>query len=103
MMRSFIILLLLIVVFLAGMLIGIEREESIRSNHISPELNEVEQIDQIVHWEAYEEQSIIEEQMLNIEGPEHTTQKLATFLESGVKGFYEIIVDVLFELSSLFI
>lgn|SRR5690625_1389853 len=103
MMRSFIVLLLLIVVFLVGMLIGIEREGGMHANNNLLESSEIEQVDKSTNWEAYEEQFILEEEMLEVEASEHTTQKVAAFLEAGVKGFYEIIVEVLFEISSFFI
>lgn len=103
MMRSFIVLLLLIVVFLTGMLIGIEREGGIHANQISPEVNVAEQTGQLTHWEAYDEVSTIEKQLLDMEGPEQTTQKVAAFLEAGVKGFYEVVVEILFQISSFFV
>lgn len=104
MMRSFIVLLLLIVVFLAGVLIGMERNEGgMYVNNNSSEINEVEQTDKVIHWEEDEELLMLEKQMLEMESPEQTTQKVATFLEAGVKGFYEVIVEALFQISSLFI
>jgi len=40
--------------------------------------------------------------MIYNDGQIHTTQKVASFLEKGVKGFYEIVVEVLYQISSLF-
>lgn len=102
-MRSFIVLLLLIVVFLTGMLIGMERKEDIFANHLLPKVNHMEQPENITESEVYEEPLLIEEQMIDFDVPAQTTQKMATFLEAGVKGFYEIVVEVLFQISSLFI
>lgn len=104
MVRSLILLLLLVGVFLSGILIGIDREESIYANHISPEANVVMPIEHIEYWEVHEEeQFLIEEQGLNTEDPEQATQKVAAFLEAGVKGFYEVIVEILFQIASLFV
>lgn len=103
-MRSFIVLLLLVVVFLAGLLIGIDREQSTYANILPNETNIIESTEQVIYWEEQEEEEfILENQPLNIEGPEQATQKIATFLEAGVKGFYEAVVEVLFQISSLFI
>jgi len=102
-MRSFIVLLLLVVVFLTGMLIGMEKKEGRYANHLSSEEHVIDQTEKLKEWDVYDEQPMIEEQMLAFEAPEQTTQKVATLLETGVKGFYEIVVDLLFQISSLFI
>lgn len=102
-MRSFIVLLLLTVVFLSGMLIGMDRKEESHANNIPSEMNVIEQTDNLAYGDGYEEQPVIVEQIIEIEGPAQTTQKIASFLEAGVKGFYEIIVEVLFQVSSLFV
>lgn len=102
-MRSFIVLLLLVVVFLTGMLIGLERKEGMRSNNITSEIHVVEQVDQLTQSELHEDQSMIEKQPFEVGEQEQTTQKVAAFLEAGVKGVYEVIVEVLFQVSSLFI
>jgi len=102
-MRSFIVLLLLIVVFLSGMLIGMDKKESSLVNHLPIEGNVIEQADWLSESGAYEKQLIVEEEMIEFDFPEQNTQKIAMFLEAGVKGFYEVVVDILFEISSLFI
>ncbi|WP_176447442.1 hypothetical protein [Lentibacillus sp. CBA3610] len=37
-----------------------------------------------------------------LDTPEHFTQKAASFLESGVKGFYELIVGITYQLVQVF-
>lgn len=104
MVRSFVVLLLLIVVFLTGMLIGIDREQNTYIKNVPAEFNVSESTEHIAHWDVEdEEQFIVEEQTLNTKQPEQATQKVASFLEAGVKGFYEIIVEVLYQVSSLFV
>lgn len=34
--------------------------------------------------------------------PEHFTEKTASFLETAVKGFYEVVVEILYQISALF-
>ena len=96
-------ILLLVVVFLTGMLIGMDKKEVLQANDLSSEEHIAEQTENIIEWEVYEEQPVIEEQMLAFEPPEHTTQKIATLLETGVKGFYEVVVDILYQITSLFV
>ena len=102
-MRSFIALLLLIVVFLTGMLVGMDKNEGMHANHLSSEEHITKQQENLIEWEVYEEQPIIEEQKLTFDPSKHTTQKIATLLETGVKGFYEVVVDILYQITSLFV
>lgn len=104
MVRSFIVLLLLVSVFFSGILIGIEREGNSHANHTPAEIIAVEPMEQIEYLEVQEEEGVsIEKKTVNTEAPEQATQKIAAFLEAGVKGFYEVVVDVLFQISTLFI
>lgn len=103
MVRSFIVLLLLVSVFFSGILIGIEREGNSHANHTPAEIIAVEPMEQIEYLEVQEEGFSIEKKTVNTEAPEQATQKIAAFLEAGVKGFYEVVVDVLFQISTLFI
>lgn len=94
MMRMFTILLLLIIVFLTGMIIGIDREQQ-SMGILDGSMIEFEEVkeDEIVLTEHLEEDT---------DSPLHVTQKTAIFLEKGVKGFYEVVVEVLYQFSTLF-
>lgn len=102
-MRSFIVLLLLIVVFLTGMLFGMEKKESKNEIYLPAETKEIAQSDIITEWQVYEEQPLSEKEVFIYETPKQTTHKLAILLESGVKGFYEMVVELLYQISSVFI
>lgn len=41
-------------------------------------------------------------QTAQINEPSHFTEKTASFLETAVKGFYEVVVEILYQISSLF-
>lgn len=99
MLRLFVHLLMFIVVFLSGMLFGMDREHA--------------QVDRFEtsHSENKEEQTkiasnqddiIIVDQSADMETPVHFTQKTASFLETGVKGFYEVVVEILYQISTFF-
>lgn len=109
MIRSFIVLLLLVVVFLTGMLIGIDREQSAVTSDVQTGIEISETATHHVEQEIIEEkqtspdEQLNNEQALNMDVPEQATQKMAFFLEAGVKGFYDVIVEVLYQISSLFI
>src|SRR5690625_3814385 len=96
-MRSFIVLLLLIVVFLSGMLIGMDKKESSLVNHLPIEGNVIEQADWLSESEAYEKQLIVEEEMIEFDFPEQNTQKIAMFLEAGVKAFMKLLLIYYFK------
>lgn len=109
MVRSFVFLLLLIVVFLGGMLLGIDREKSAGFRDMEhPNTEDVGVIDYTDHMDKDTrpiDQLDVEkpnnEQI--VEAPPQTTQKVASFLETGVKGFYDMVVDILYHVSSLFV
>ncbi|MFD1363002.1 hypothetical protein [Lentibacillus salinarum] len=97
-MRTLVVLLSLGLVFLTGMVIGMDQENGPNASDV----NTGETIEQ-----TEEKQVIIEQQPPNEEpempeSPEHFTQKTAAFLESGVKGFYELVVGVTYQLVQVF-
>lgn len=111
MVRSFVSLLLLVIVFLAGMLIGVDRDRDAMPATNKQEANE--SIEEMVQLEndvditeeddhLFIEDEQIEEQTARVGQPEHSTQKIASFLESIVTGFYDIVVEILYQISSLF-
>ncbi|MEC5422200.1 hypothetical protein QGM71_01665 [Virgibacillus sp. C22-A2] len=99
MVRSFVVLLLLAVFFLTGVLYGMDRGEISLHDEATKEVELVES------QELASTQMVLVEQELdnhNMEEAEHFTQKTASFLEAGVKGFYEVIVQILYQVSQLF-
>ncbi|HLR66506.1 hypothetical protein [Virgibacillus alimentarius] len=110
MVRSFIVFLMLIVVFLAGMLFGIDRGQ-IASKPVETDTERIVNHEE----EKMDEGEIIEKERIlqieeadetttaDVEPDNHLTQKTASVLEAGVKGFYEIIVQILYQISQLFI
>jgi|SRR5690625_849271 len=103
MVRSFVYLLLLIVVFLTGMLLGIDRERDMVSSPeasesiLSPSESNLSTDDDSPFDESNQSEVANE-----IEAKPHFTQKAASFLEGGVKGFYEVVVEILYQISRLF-
>lgn len=112
MIRSFIYLLLLIVVFLSGMILGMERDGLIVSDErenehedmisLPAQLSASNNDDQPIHVVDPDDDKS-SKNVLDINTKPHFTQKIASFLETGVKGFYEIIVEVLYQMSRLFV
>lgn len=112
MVRSFVILLLLIVVFLGGMLLGIDREKSAGLNEIDLPNHTESPIADHQEKSAVEKDDNLEKEVILVDNsnngqvvasPEHATQKIASFLETGVKGFYEVVVEILYHVTSLFV
>ncbi|GAB4073391.1 hypothetical protein GCM10028778_09120 [Barrientosiimonas marina] len=94
-MRTLIVMLSLAVFFLIGLVIGMDRE------------NQANQTDSDKTVEQAEEKQVIVEELPEEEpemsdSPDHLTQKTAQFLESGVKGFYEIVVGMTYDLVQVF-
>lgn len=108
MVRSFIVLLMLTVVFLAGMVLGVDRGQSAINPDVDveqevevPEPSENKQMiekERIVQAEEASNEEIVDAE----EEPMHLTQKTASLLETGVKGFYEMVVQMLYQISQLF-
>ncbi|HLS20948.1 MAG TPA: hypothetical protein VK056_04685 [Bacillota bacterium] len=100
MVRFFFYILILTIVFLVGMVIGLEREESER--YVS---DEIEASDEFFDEKTFEQLSAnnIEEQPLSLVENERLLSKLASFSETIVLGFYQVIVKILYQISKLFI
>src|SRR5690625_139778 len=103
MVRSFVYLLLLIVVFLTGMLLGIDRDRDMVS---SPEASESMPAASASDFGTDDDSSFDESNQVEvanqIEPKAHFTQKAASFLEGGVKGFYEVVVKIFYQTSRFF-
>lgn len=99
-MRSLVVLLLLALFFLVGMVVGIDRGES--------STDPIQNTEKTVNQEKVEEKQVMvveqtaSENVMTAEAPKHFTQKMATFLEAGVQGFYELIVEVIYQIVQVF-
>lgn len=98
-MRSLVFILILALVFMAGILSGIDRDKEV-SHDSEHTTKQAEITSPETHGNDSEEISFIG---ATAEPKEHITHKAAAFLESGVKVFYDVIVEALFQISSLII
>lgn len=101
MIRTLAGLLLLLAVFFTGLVLGIKQDDKI-SDPLPREINYPSE--EIVDQEVFSANNLVENtDPLEAEVPIHTTQKTASFLEKGVNGFYNIVINVMYQISSLFI
>lgn len=106
MIRSVIFLLLFALFFLTGMLYGMDRE-----NYAMPN-SSVNQEETVPDTAPEKEPIAIEEAVnetvtdQNLHSPEseskHFTEKAASFLGTAVKAFYDVVVQILYQISQLF-
>ncbi|SFD55731.1 hypothetical protein SAMN05216238_102197 [Lentibacillus persicus] len=100
-MRTLVVLLSLIVFFLTGLITGMDRtqQENDRDTYTAEEVSDTETI---------EEETVVIEQEAptnNTEEPAgalHLTQKAAGLLESAVTGFFELVVNMAYQLAEVF-
>ncbi|ASK63140.1 hypothetical protein CFK37_13765 [Virgibacillus phasianinus] len=100
-MKSIVVLLLLVLFFVSGMLFGVEHDRD-QAKLPTPQ---VETIDGNEGSEQQEEIIKVTSEPENGEykqAPVYFTQKMASFFEGIVKGFYEIIVQLLYQIVQLF-
>ena len=98
-MRSFALILLLIVVFLAGILIGIDKDGKAEPYQIPmTDLPEMHYPEDIIVENQISEVTLIGNE---IDSSNHLTQKAASFIETGVTGFYDIVVEILYQIASV--
>lgn len=104
-MKSIVILLLLLVFFMSGMMFGVERDHT---EYTSPEVSSVgvneadSQNANVMQTSAEIEGGRFETSEYKQTTSSHFTQKMASFIGGIVKGFYEIIVQVLYQIAQLF-
>lgn len=106
-MKSIVILLLLLLFFVSGMMFGVDRDHS---QNTSPEVQTIdvneseiqqEQAETVVKTSAGKD-NIGSENGEYKQAPTHFTQKMASFIEGIVKGFYEVIIQLLYQVVQLF-
>ncbi|WP_284140453.1 MULTISPECIES: hypothetical protein [unclassified Virgibacillus] len=103
-MRSFVVLLLLVICFLGGMLVGMDKINEVGNAQLNEGVTKDAQ-DEMV--EPTKEESDIVTQQVNTVSvddrlPTHFTQKTAAFLEKSVNHFYEAVVNILYQITQLF-
>ncbi|WP_026906243.1 hypothetical protein [Paucisalibacillus globulus] len=101
--------LLLIVCFLVGTLVGIDHNgKSLIPTSSTVKTEDVEstpEVQQTVNKDIQETEVVNQEtiaQELTNPNTEHLSQKTASFLEVIVQGFYDLIVQILYQISQLF-
>src|SRR5690625_7603759 len=108
-MRSFVVLLLLVIVFLVGALFGSERNffektpDSYETNELSDVLYTSDRSDDI-QYESVDDTylNVDAESTIHQTQPIHATHKIDRFIEVIIQGFYEIIVSRLYQMTLLF-
>ncbi|WP_404453071.1 hypothetical protein LG329_02830 [Virgibacillus necropolis] len=103
-MKSIVVLLLLVLFFVSGMLFGVEHD---RTEFTLPNVETIDEEEPNVQPEADIQGSPVNEKVTvdsseYKEAPVHFTQKMASFIEGIVKGFYGIIVQLLYQVVQLF-
>ncbi|WP_217586758.1 hypothetical protein [Lentibacillus saliphilus] len=101
-MRTIVVLLLLAVFFLLGIVYSQGQNESndvIDSLDLMTERQET--VDQKTEQPIVNEQNMAAE-VVNVDEPPHFTQKMAASLEGIVKGFYDMIVDIMYTFAEAF-
>lgn len=99
-MRSLVVLLLLALFFLVGIVVGLDRGE----NATDP----IQSTENTITQEKVDEKQVMvvekttSENTMTAEAPVHSTQKMATFLEASVQGFYDIVVEVIYQIVQVF-
>ncbi|HLS07631.1 hypothetical protein [Lentibacillus sp.] len=100
-MRSLIILLSLVVFFLTGLIIGIDRGH--QGDDYAPVDEAAEQEEQqILAEKNASDRETLDNEMTTPDTQEHFTHKTASFLEASVKGFYELVVGIAYQLVQVF-
>jgi hypothetical protein len=101
MIRSFIVLLLLAVFFLSGMLYGIDQGNIAAPAPVMEDQQKENESEEIVFFN-YEKPEAANSEMLESVEENNFTQQTASFLEAGVKGVYDVIVHILYQIAQLF-
>jgi hypothetical protein len=101
MVRFLITLLLIAVFFLGGMLLGVDRGQPADGDLEKSEVKEVIVTDTDIDDGQASEQTV-QETPVDIDEPSHFTQKVASFLETVLKGFYEMVVMIFYQFAEQF-
>lgn len=98
-MRLFVILLLLAVFFLSGTVFGMNQE----SSRVVEVTEEVEVMEEPVTPPVPETESIpVRQPAVDETSSNYGAQKTASVLEAGVKGFFELLMQIMYQIAQLF-
>ncbi|SEQ17199.1 hypothetical protein SAMN05216232_1775 [Virgibacillus subterraneus] len=97
-MRSLVVLLLLALFFLVGIVVGLDRGESATD----PMTENTVRTEEVEEKQVVVVEQTTSENIMTAEAPVQFTQKIAKFLEASVQGFYEIIVEVIYQIVQVF-
>jgi hypothetical protein len=114
MVRTVITLLLLAVFFLSGTLYGMNQggnETNMASDESVIDGNEIEE--KLIEEKIITEKDVetvnqenvtptVDEDLMMMENEFHLTQKTASFLETSVQGFYEVVVGIMYHVADIF-
>ncbi|WP_121615065.1 hypothetical protein [Virgibacillus halodenitrificans] len=109
MVRSIIVLLLFAIFFLTGTLYGMdhaqpmegEGEREIQNNAVETKKTKKEH-EANTQEVIYQNPKAVSTEQVDVAEPVSFVQKAAAFLEAVVKGFYEVLVQLLYQVSKLF-
>lgn len=102
--RSLIVVLLLAVCFLTGVVYGNDKQaEESTPQQTEMKVDVKEAKDEVLQTKTTSDTTeVITEEKINTNGPSPVTEKTASILEAGVSGFYEVVVEILYQVSQLF-
>ncbi|WP_010531045.1 hypothetical protein [Lentibacillus jeotgali] len=101
-MRLLAILLSLVVFFLTGLTLGMDRSHQDSEGSRNVEEVAVQEEEQVLVEKNVSEDDSSRQLLESPETSEHFTYKAASFLESTVKGFYELVVGAVYQLVQVF-
>ncbi|MBC5638785.1 hypothetical protein H8S33_18605 [Ornithinibacillus sp. BX22] len=103
------VVLLLVICFLVGAIVGVDHTgkhvpatDTSTASEIVEASSQVQQTtnDKPENPEIVNQTTITEE--LSVSNPDQLSQKTASFLEVVVQGFYDMVVEILYQISQLF-
>lgn len=110
--RFFIIVLLLVIFFLSGALYGMNQDSFVMDR--KPEHSIVSENPSTIPAKVEEEENTelkeegtatvetVDKDILAVNNKAQATNKAASFLETSVQGFYEVVVQILYEIANIF-
>lgn len=105
MVRSFVFMLILLIVFLCGIVVGIEREtkDDLSASPISEQV-QVEEKQEITEADENASKNPVwqMEELKDVDESPLFVEKVAGILETVVTTFYEIIVELLYQIAKIF-
>ncbi|RDW19246.1 hypothetical protein CWR48_09385 [Oceanobacillus arenosus] len=102
MVRTFIVILLLAVFFLAGTLYGTDRNLITMNNETTENIEQTTIKQEPIVTESEVVSEVVTGNIMEMGKQDHLIPKVASFLEGAVTGFYEIVVEVLYQIAQIF-